>query len=138
MLSPTQRKMAELTLIYAVPIISDAHEKSRLAGLQRELQKLADDALGNISGMTHTERLIIADHIAEWGNQTGWLNNKKTIGTLLSFVAEMIEKSQFKYDQKIMKTVNKLISHLENGNEFKVQSCWAGSLAAERWEGLFE
>jgi hypothetical protein len=129
--------MAELTLIYAVPIISDAHEKSRLAGLQRELQKLAGDCLGNISGMTHFERLVISDHIAEWGKITGWLNNKKTIGTLLSFVAELIEKSQFKYNPKIMKTVNELISHLEAGKEFKITSCWAGSLAAEKWEGMF-
>jgi hypothetical protein len=137
MLSTTQRKMAELTLIFAVPIISDAHEKSRLAGLQRKLQDLSAKELGKLHQMTHTERLDIIEHIEDWGNQTGWLNNKKSIGTLLSFIAELIEKSQFEYNPKILQTVNELIAHLENGKEFKIQSCWAGSLAAERWEGMF-
>ena len=138
MLSTTQRKMAELTLIYAVPIISDAHEKSRLAGLQRKLQKFSASELRDIRRtMTDSDTDSLIKHITEWGNQTGWLNNKKAIGTLLSFIAELIEKSQFEYNPKIMKTVNELISHLENGKEFKIQSCWAGSLAAERWEGMF-
>jgi len=33
--------------------------------------------------------------------------------------------------------VNYRINHFENGNDLKVQSCWAGSLAAGKWEDLF-
>ena len=35
-----KRKLAELSLIYGVPIVTQARENSRLAGLQRKLQKL--------------------------------------------------------------------------------------------------
>ena len=137
MLYPTLRHTAELSLIYAVPILSQAHEKSRLSGLQRTLQRIAAKELGKLPHLTDEDCKSIIKHITEWGNQTGWLNNKKAIGTLLSFIAELIEKSQFKYNPKILETVNELISHLESGNDFRIQSCWAGSLAAERWEAMF-
>ena len=139
MISDTLRHTAELALIYAVPILSNAHEKSRLANLQRTLQKIAAEELGSkIREITTGEMEQITDHITEWGKITGWLDSKKHTGTLLSFIAGMIESSKFKYNPMIMETINALIAHLEAGNNFKIQSCWAGWLAAEKWEGMFK
>ena len=138
MISPELRKTAELSLIFAVPVLSDAHDKSRLAGLQRTLQKLAGKELGNIRRISDEECEAIIKHITEWGKITGWLNNKKHTGTLLSFIAGMIENSKFQYNPRILDTINAIISHLEAGGNFKIQSCWSGSLAADKWEFLFE
>ncbi len=138
MISDTLRHTAELALIHAVPMLSDAHDKSRLSGLQRTLQRLAAKELGKLRYITDTEMEKIIAHITEWGKATGWLDSKKHTGTLLSFIAGMIESSKFTYNPRIMETINDLIAHLEAGNNFKIQSCWSGSIAAEKWNGLFK
>jgi len=138
MISPTLRHTAELSLIYAVPILSQAHEKSRLSGLQRTLQRIAWKELSKPPELTDDERDAIIEHITEWGKTTGWLDNKKHIGTMLSFIAGMIENSKFKYNPRILETVNELIAHLEAGNNFRITSCWSGKLASEKWERMFD
>jgi len=138
MISPTLRHKAELSLIYAVPILSQAHEKSRLSGLQRTLQRIAWKELSKPPELTDDERDAIIEHITEWGKTTGWLDNKKHIGTMLSFIAGIIEGSQFKYSPRLLETINELIAHLEAGKDFKITSCWSGSLAADRWAEMFE
>jgi hypothetical protein len=46
--------------------------------------------------------------------------------------------SEFQFNPAIRETINEIIEHLEAGRDFPFQSCWAGSLAAERWESLFD
>lgn len=138
MISDTLRHTAELALIHAVPMLSDAHEKSRLSGLQNTLQRLAAKELGKIRYITDQEMEKIIAHVTEWGKQTGWLNTQKHVGTLFSFCLEIIEKSNFKFNPKIIVIINEIIKHLENGKDFPFQSCWAGSIAAAKWEGLFK
>ena len=138
MISNTLRHTAELALIYAVPMLSNANEKSRLSGLQRTLQRIAWKELSKPPELTDDERDAIVEHITEWGKMTGWLDNKKHIGTMLSFIAGIIEGSQFKYNPRLLETINELIAHLEAGKDFKITSCWSGSLAADRWAEMFE
>ena len=138
MISPTLRHKAELSLIYAVPMLSNANEKSRLSGLQRTLQRIAAKELGKLPHITDYERDQMIKHITEWGKLTGWLDSAKHTGTLLSFIAGIIEGSQFKYNPRLLETINELIAHLEAGKDFKITSCWSGNLALERWERMFD
>jgi len=137
MISPTLRHTSELALIYAVPILSQAHEKSRLSGLQRTLQRIAGKELCKLPHLTDDDCKAIIEHITEWGKLTGWLDSAKHTGTLLSFIAGIIESSKFKYSPRLLETINELIAHLEAGKDFKITSCWSGNLAAERWEQMF-
>lgn len=137
-MNPSTRHTAELALIYSVPTITNAAEKSRLCNLLKRLQKYAQKDLNKKPFLTNMELSKIIEKIQSWGNETGWLNDKKHVGTLLSFCADMIENSKFKFHPRILETINDIIAHLEAGGDFKYQSCWAGSLAAERWEKMFD
>lgn len=58
-----KRKLAELSLIYGVPIVTQARENSRLAGLQRKLQKLIMPDLMTLPNMGTEEAAYVDEHI---------------------------------------------------------------------------
>jgi len=131
------QKRAELALIYAIPILSDAEDNSRLANLQRKLQKAVIPCMEKITGFSDSELERMLAKIISWGEETGWLNNAKHTGTLVSFCVEMIETSPFTYPDKITNILEDIIFHMENGNELKSEYCQEGSLAADKWKVLF-
>lgn len=137
-MTPSTRHTAELALIYSIPYLSGNMKPCRTKGLFDALQKWAAHDLGNIPKLTNPELDRILARILTWGKETGWLNNKKHNATTLSFCADIIEKSEFDFHPRIIETINDLIAHFENGNDLKIQNCWTGSLAAEKWEKLFK
>ena len=132
-----KRKIAELSLIYMVPEFCNAKENSRLAGLQRKLQTVVLPNLTLLGNFTDTELHEITNKIALWGKETGWMDNKKHVATLVSFCLDMLENSPVQYDKKIEQTLIDLADHLENGKELYPLSCVSGQLAAEKWEKLY-
>ncbi len=133
------RHITELALIRAIPDLTIGKLKpSRNKSLFLQLQKSVDKDLRKFPRQSKPGLDRIWNTVQEFGRQTGWLNETRHIGTLFSFCLEIIEKSNFKFNPKISEIINKIIEHLEAGNDFKYQSCWAGSLAYEKWEGLFK
>ena len=137
-MNPTTRKTAELTLIRATYNFSGPIKPSRKKGLFEKLQKFVDKDLEKLTRIPDAEVRKAEAAIREFGNQTGWLDNPKHVGTLLSFCACIIEESEFVFNPKILETINEIITHFEDRGDLKTQSCWAGSLAAEKWENLFK
>ncbi len=132
------KHLAELALIRAIPDLTIGELKpSRIKGLFLRLQKYVDKDLQRLPCPSQKDLDGIWDIVETFGHQTGWLQQKKHTGTLISFCLGIVETSGFDFNAGIVKTLNDLINHFENGNDLKVQSCWAGSLAAEKWEDLF-
>ena len=133
------RFITELALIRAIPDLTIGDLKpSRLKGLFLKLQKNVDKDLAKTRGLTKDDLDAIWERVQEFGQATGWLEQKKHTGTLVSFCIEIIETSKFDFNPGILKTLNEIIEHFERGGDLKVQSCWAGAMAAEKWVGLFE
>jgi hypothetical protein len=135
----TTRLTTELALIRAVPDLTLGELKpSRTAGLVTNLQKAVDKDLRYLPRINDTQIADIESIIKSFLLDIGWLDQKRHTGTYLSFCAAMIENSEFKYFPRILESINDLIDHFEKGNDFHVQSCWAGSIAAEKWETIFK
>jgi hypothetical protein len=132
-----KRKKAELALLYSIPILSNAKENSRLAGLLRRLQQQVLPYLQQLDKFTDQDLREITEQIFEWGKATGWLETNKSTGTLVSFCLNMIEESPIRYDEKIHRTLRNLAEHLEQGKALYPLSCTAGQIAAEKWERLY-
>lgn len=133
-----RRKLTELSLIYGIPIITQAKENSRLAGLQRKLQKLVMPDLLTISDLDEEEATIVDTHIEDWLKKIGWWKNQTHVGSLISFCLDMIEHSPFRYNPMIEKTLCKIAEHLENGKELHQQSMIEGKNIAESWQKIYK
>lgn len=133
-----KRKKAELTLMYCIPILSDADANSRLSGLLRRLQDRVRLDLNKLDRFTDRDLHEITERIFKWGQATGWLNSKKSIGTLVSFCLNMIEVSPIRYDEKIHRILIDLAEHLEKGKLLYPLSCRAGQIATEKWEQVYK
>jgi len=133
-----KRKKAELVLLYAIPILSDAEENSRLAGLQRRLQKEVLPHLKKLDRFSNQDMHEINKNVFAWSRSTGWLESERRTGTVVSFCLDMIENSPIKYDDKIHKTLNDLAEHLEKGKLLYPLSCAAGKIAMEKWEQIYK
>lgn len=133
-----KRKVAELALLYSMPDFCDAKENSRLAGLQRQLQKATAPNLNLIRGFTDKEFREILHKIIQWSKDVGWARSPEHIGTLVSFCLDMVENSPIPHNKKIVEILVKLAEHLENGKELYPKSCIDGQAAANRWAKVYE
>jgi len=131
------RKKAELSILHSVPTLSDAVENSRLAGLQRRLQKIVHPIIQGIKGVSAEDMAEVIQKIHDWGIVTGWLQSKRHTSTVVSFCLRMIEESPVKHDPKILEILTALAAHLENSKEMRMLSCKAGDIAYEKWKKLF-
>lgn len=132
-----KRKLAELSLIYGVPIVTQAKENSRLAGLQRKLQKLIMPDLMTLPTMGEKEAAYIDEHVEGWLKEIGWWANPQHVGSLISFCLDMIENSPFNYNPRIEETLQKIAEHLENGKELDDHSIQAGCEIADKWQKIY-
>ena len=131
------RETAELTLVYAVPVVTNASDKSRLCGLQRKLQKHAKESLDVLPLLNSVDKLQTISCMDEWGVVAGWSNNAVHVGILVSFCAEMLERSkQFNYDPNIYETIVDIVDHLIKGDDFKDEYITEGARTAELWLAL--
>ena len=139
MIRPELRHISELALIRAIPDLTIGDLKpSRKKGLFLRLQREVEKDLALLPIPSQYDLDSIWDNIELFGKKTGWLNETRHVGTLFSFCLEIIENSEFKFRPSITETINDIVSHLEDGKNFFMPSCWAGSSAYEKWESLFE
>ena len=132
-----KRKLSELSLIYGVPIITQARENSRLAGLQRKLQKLIMPDLMTLPNMGTEEAAYVDEHIEGWLKKIGWWGNAAHLGSLISFCLDMLEKSPFTYNPRILETLLQIAEHLENGKELSYENIQAGTVIADSWQKIY-
>lgn len=126
---------AELTLVSAIPIATEATDHSKLAGLQRRLQKRAYKQLAFLPDLTKEEEDIMYALFMKWGDATGW-KKKKHIGSLASFCAVMLEQSRYPQDPGLFEILTEIVDHLINGKQFYPASAASGLLAAEKWQNI--
>lgn len=132
-----KRKLAELSLIYSVPIVTQARENSRLAGLQRKLQKLIMPDLMTLPNMGTEEAAYVDEHIEGWLKKIGWWGNAAHLGSLVSFCLDMLENSPFTYNPEIMKTLLLLAKHLEAGKKLSYEAIQEGTIIADSWQKIY-
>ena len=137
MTKPERQKLAELSLIYGIPIIMQAKENSRLAGLQRKLQKQVMPDLMTLPTMGDEQAVFIDDRIEAWLKKIGWWYNETHISTLVSFCMDIIEESPFKYNPQIMDTLIKIAEHLDNGKEFKHPKMEDRDALLDTWKTVY-
>jgi len=136
--SPNKRHFAELALLSAIYLINkDSLKNKDERSLYRDLDRTVKHNLGYLFNASKNDVQAAVDLVFEFGKQTGWLEQKKHPGTILSFCAAMIEQSPCTFSDSIMEALNKIVAYLEERNDLKPLCCWAGSLAAEQWEKLF-
>ena len=130
------RHIAELALIISVPgVCMDTLKPSKL---KNRMERLWIETVKDLGLLPTDNNFEIESLIQKFGEESGWEGRSQHIGTRLSFCADMIERSENSFNPKILEAINDLIAHLENGKKLKQPSCWAGSLAADKWENLFK
>lgn len=132
-----KRQLAELSLIYAVPVFTKATENSRLSGLQRTLQNAVLPDLAMLEKMTQAECRVIDIRLNKWLQDIGWWHEKMHISALISFCLDMIERSPIQYNPKILHTLTLIAEHLENGNELPYPSMEEAARIATTWKQVY-
>jgi hypothetical protein len=132
------KEFAEIALMYSIPEMTTKRPtKSRLGSLYDQLQKVTAKALNTSHFVaTQEERAWLEKVIQKFGKDTGWESTPKHIGTVASFCTALAERGK-SLNPGILEKLNLIIEHLEAGGDLKVQSCWAGSLAMEKWDAIF-
>ena len=127
-------RFLELALVRAIPDLTIGKPKpSRMKGLYARLQKEVDRDLSRLFPPTRAHILEAAFRINAFALATGWLNQQRHVGTLLSFCADLLEKSESDHNPKILETIALIVDHLEAGGDLPGACCWAGSVAMEKW-----
>jgi len=134
-----KRKLAELSLVFGVPIFTKAKENSRLAGLQRKLQKVVmpDLLFMQMHKVPDTEVHTVNRRIETWLKSIGWWDNPTHITEVVSFCMDVIEESPFTYHPKILETLRLLAEHLEKGKEFHHPTMEERDRLLDSWEAVY-
>ena len=77
----------------------------------------------------------LADMIVQFARKLGW-DKGKHAHTILSFGLELMERSEYKYSEKLWAAMTGLSSHIENKIPTYSACCAAGILAADKWDEL--
>ena len=134
----TQRKIAELALMFAVPILTNAVGNSRLDGLQRRLQKVTEKKLRYLRSMNESVLQVVADKLKEWGDNSGWVGNPKEHTALISFCLVIIDESPINHGSEITKILNLISDHLDDADKLMTKAMVGGQEAAENWAEMYE
>jgi len=127
-------RLMELALVRAVPDQHIEHMRPcRLRGLYERLIKAVDRDLARMPRPTDADIIKIGRRIERFGMDTGWLDQERHTGTLMSFCCDMIERSTFNHNPRILETINEIIQHMEAKGDLKTACCWAGRVAADKW-----
>ncbi|MCP4127741.1 MAG: hypothetical protein GY753_11840 [Gammaproteobacteria bacterium] len=132
------KEFAELALMFSIPNMTKKFpEKTRLGGLFTQLQKVTGKVIAaSTFKLQEDERVWIEKQLWQFGEQTGWESTPKHIGTVLSFSIALAERNT-QLSPRVLEKLNLIVDHLEAGGDLRVQSCWAGSLAMEKWDAIF-
>ncbi len=131
------RRYVELAYIRAVPdMLHGTLKNGRLKNLYRKLQIACDNEFRRLPELNNVELEQVKGLLLQFSAATGWERKPRHISTLLSFCADMLERSQYDHSPKILKTLTDIIDYYARKEDFRPICCWAGSVAADKWEGI--
>jgi len=133
-----QRRVAELAMMFAVPVITNAVGNSRLDGLQRKLQTEVIARLRSARRMDNNTLVSAIDKLREWGDNSGWMGNSKEHTALISFCLVIIDESPIEHGPKIAQILNDISDHLDNAGKLMTKAMLGGREAAENWAKTYE
>lgn len=129
---------AELALIRSIyDILSGSLKPGRLQGKFIALQKEADKQL-SLMGIHEAELEELKIVLDSFAVSTGWADNSRSVGTILSFVMQMVEDSRNKFRTKILELLNEIFDYFERVKPFSPLCYNAGAVAAEKWQRIKE
>ena len=131
------RHLCELALIRSIPDMITGLKPSRIKGLFAKLQREVDKDLGNLPAASKLDMIRAGEIMTAFMKSAGWYEKAKHPATTVSFALGMIESSDFRFRPGIVKKLNEITAHFEAGGHLPAGSCWGGSLAAEKWNGMF-
>ena len=137
-MNKTDRKTLELALIVALGEFGSRATTGRLQGACQKIVKFVTRELEKLPPLTDEDLKPMAVALDEFGDQTKWDGQNRHLATVASFCLEMLENSQFEYDQKILNNLNKIVDHFDRVKKVPGPSFWAGSVAAEKWKRILE
>ena len=107
----------ELAMIRAIPDFArQKPKKCRLSSLYRRLQNAVDKELSKQPMLTDHAVLNIENQIFEFGTIMGWEKKAIDIQVLFSFVLGLIDNSQYKFTERIIKTLNDCFDWITRDN----------------------
>ena len=133
-----KQKLAELSLLYGIPILMNATENSRLAGLQRKVQKVAIAELRKLPKFGKEEIAFIDNNIETYFKRVGWWKNPTYIDTLISFCMDVLDESPYKYNPKIKSILNDIAVHLDSHGEFIKPTMEERDTLLDNWKLVYK
>lgn len=131
------KKRSEIGMILQFALSVHAKtQKGRMKNMLWKLAEAADGELARMKKMTKKDKAEIADTLLRFGTESGWENKPKALSTHLSFFADNLENANYGFDPRILVYINQITEHLEQADQVKTASCWAGGLAGERWRDV--
>ena len=151
-MNKTDKKTLELALIVALmqfgikkwkkqkqeKKLKPKYDKDQVLGSLKNIVKFSTRELEKLPPLTDDDLKPMAVALDEFGDQTKWDGQNRHLATVASFCLEMLENSQFEYDQKILNNLNKIVDHFDRVKKVPGPSFWAGSVAAEKWKRILE
>ncbi len=132
-------RYVELAYIRAIPeMLHGTLKQGRLLNLYHKLQEACDNEFRRLPELNDTELAQVKSMLLQFSSATGWEGKSKHISTLLSFCADMLERSEYDHNPKILNILTQIIEYYSRKKEFKPICCWAGAVASDKWKAVCE
>lgn len=129
---------AELAFIRSIyDILSTDLKPGRLQGRFVTLQKEVDQQL-SLLFVNDEELEVLKDVLDNFAELTGWADKSRSVGTILSFVMQMIEDSDNEFPPKILTILNEIVDYFERVRPFSALCYTAGTIASNKWQKVKE
>ena len=137
MLNGKLKKIAEIALVGGIPEIVKDAKPGRARNLSLAVERATQRMLCRMPDIGNDEKKMIYDTMSEFGRVTGWKGKERQLTTYLSFVCDLMERSDVDFDLDVRVAVNDLVEYYDRDGRLRDPNVWAGSLAADKWFALF-
>jgi hypothetical protein len=129
-----EQKCQELALIHCLGLIHNA-KPGRLRNRYDKLTAITARMLEPLN-LSWSEVSRAQNRIETFEAAVGWNKRQRHMLTIVSFVALMMEQSEFKYPDKLWDAINDIVEYYENGRDAKPLCFIAGELAYQKWQDV--
>lgn len=137
MLNKKLKEIAEIALVGGIPEIVKDAKPGRARNLSLAVERATQRMLCRMPYIGNDEKKMIYDTMSEFGRVTGWEGKERQLTTYLSFVCDLMDRSDVKFDKDVREAVNNLVEYYDRDGKLRDPNVWAGSLAADKWFALF-
>ena len=119
-------------------LLNSTIKPGRLKNLYTKLQAAVDHDLRRLPPIGDSDMLLLREKVRAFGKATGWDRKTRHVVTLLSFCIDLVERSKFPHNPKILETMNLIVEYYERQGRVKFICCKAGAMASEKWNRIVE